>query len=70
MGILPSGNHRSISISSFSFAQDISRKTAVYKLYFPKDVFLYIKNKDVKYIADRNPLKYNFFTPGTKIKIF
>jgi len=23
--------------------QDISRKTAVYKLYFPKDVFLYIK---------------------------
>ena len=28
-----------------------------------------IGNKDVNYIADRNPLKYNLFTPGTKIKI-
>ena len=31
--------------------------------------FYDIGNKDVNYIADRNPLKYNFFTPGTKIKI-
>ena len=28
-----------------------------------------ISNKDINYIADRNPLKYNLFTPGTKIKI-
>ena len=28
-----------------------------------------IGNKDVNYIADRNPSKYNLFTPGTKIKI-
>ena len=31
--------------------------------------FYDIKNKDINYIADRNPLKYNLFTPGTKIKI-
>jgi len=31
--------------------------------------FYNINNKDVSYIADRNPLKYNLFTPGTKIKI-
>ncbi len=31
--------------------------------------FCDIGNKDVNYIADRNPLKYNLFTPGTKIKI-
>ena len=31
--------------------------------------FYDIGNKDVNYIADRNPLKYNLFTPGTKIKI-
>jgi len=31
--------------------------------------FFGIGNKDLSYIADRNPLKYNFFTPGTKIKI-
>jgi hypothetical protein len=31
--------------------------------------FYDIRNKDVSYIADRNPLKYNLFTPGTKIKI-
>ena len=31
--------------------------------------FYKIGNKDINYIADRNPLKYNLFTPGTKIKI-
>jgi SAM-dependent methyltransferase len=31
--------------------------------------FCDIGNKEVNYIADRNPLKYNLFTPGTKIKI-
>ncbi len=31
--------------------------------------FCDIGNKDVNYIADRNPLKYNLFTPGTKMKI-
>ena len=31
--------------------------------------FYNIGNKDIDYIADRNPLKYNLFTPGTKIKI-
>jgi SAM-dependent methyltransferase len=31
--------------------------------------FYDIGNKDVNYIADRNPLKYNLFTPGTKIKV-
>lgn len=31
--------------------------------------FYNINNKDISYIADRNPLKYNLFTPGTKIKI-
>ena len=31
--------------------------------------FYEITNKDIGFIADRNPLKYNFFTPGTKIKI-
>ena len=31
--------------------------------------FYDIGNKEVNYIADRNPLKYNLFTPGTKIKI-
>ena len=31
--------------------------------------FYNIGNKDINYIADRNPLKYNYFTPGTKIKI-
>jgi SAM-dependent methyltransferase len=31
--------------------------------------FYEIENKDINYIADRNPLKYNLFTPGTKIKI-
>ena len=31
--------------------------------------FYNIKNEDISYIADRNPLKYNLFTPGTKIKI-
>jgi SAM-dependent methyltransferase len=28
-----------------------------------------INNNQIKYIADRNPFKYNKFTPGTKIKI-
>ena len=28
-----------------------------------------ISNKQIKYIADRNPQKYNTYTPGTKIKI-
>ena len=31
--------------------------------------FYNINNKVVNYIADRNPLKWNSFTPGTKIKI-
>ena len=31
--------------------------------------FYEITNKDIDFIADRNPLKYNLFTPGTKIKI-
>jgi len=31
--------------------------------------FFNISNKDIKYIADRNPQKYNKYTPGTKIKI-
>ena len=31
--------------------------------------FYDIGNKDIDCIADRNPLKYNLFTPGTKIKI-
>ncbi len=31
--------------------------------------FYNIENKEINYIADRNPLKYNLFTPGTKIKI-
>ncbi len=31
--------------------------------------FYNIGNKDINYIAERNPLKYNLFTPGTKIKI-
>jgi len=31
--------------------------------------FYDIGNKDINYIADRNSLKYNLFTPGTKIKI-
>jgi hypothetical protein len=31
--------------------------------------FYGIGNKDLNYIADRNPLKYNLFTPGKKIKI-
>jgi len=31
--------------------------------------FYNIGNKDLSYISDRNPLKYNLFTPGTKIKI-
>ena len=31
--------------------------------------FYDIDNKDLNYIADRNPLKYNLYTPGTKIKI-
>ena len=31
--------------------------------------FYRIGNKSINYIADRNPLKYNLFTPGTKIKI-
>jgi len=31
--------------------------------------FYDIGNKDISYIADRNPLKYNLFTPGKKIKI-
>jgi SAM-dependent methyltransferase len=31
--------------------------------------FYNIGNKEIDYIADRNPLKYNLFTPGTKIKI-
>ena len=31
--------------------------------------FYNIKNEDISYIADRNPLKYNLFMPGTKIKI-
>ena len=26
-------------------------------------------NKEINFITDRNPLKYNLFTPGTKIKI-
>ena len=28
-----------------------------------------ISNKQIKYIADRNPQKYNTYTPGTKIRI-
>jgi len=28
-----------------------------------------ISNKKIKYIADRNPQKFNLYTPGTKIKI-
>ena len=28
-----------------------------------------ISNKHIKFIADRNPQKYNKYTPGTKIKI-
>lgn len=28
-----------------------------------------ITNKDIKFISDRNPLKSNMFTPGSKIKI-
>ena len=28
-----------------------------------------ISNKQIEYIADRNPQKYNTYTPGTKIKI-
>jgi len=28
-----------------------------------------ISNKQIKYISDRNPQKYNTYTPGTKIKI-
>jgi len=28
-----------------------------------------ISNKEIEYIADRNPQKYNTYTPGTKIKI-
>jgi len=31
--------------------------------------FFNISNKEIKYIADRNPQKYNTYTPGTKIKI-
>ena len=31
--------------------------------------FYDIGNKDINYIAERNPSKYNLFTPGTKIKI-
>ena len=31
--------------------------------------FYNITNKVVSCIADRNPLKYNLYTPGTKIKI-
>ena len=31
--------------------------------------FYNINNKVVNYIADRNPLKWNSFTPGTRIKI-
>ena len=31
--------------------------------------FYGIGNKEINYIADRNPLKHNLFTPGTKIKI-
>ena len=31
--------------------------------------FCSIKNNDINCIAERNPLKYNLFTPGTKIKI-
>ena len=31
--------------------------------------FYNINKKDVSFIADRNPLKYNLYTPGTKIKI-
>ena len=28
-----------------------------------------ISNKKIRYIADRNPQKFNLYTPGTKIKI-
>ena len=28
-----------------------------------------LNNNQIKYIADRNPFKYNKYTPGTKIKI-
>ena len=28
-----------------------------------------ISNKSVKFISDRNPLKFGLFTPGTRIKI-
>lgn len=31
--------------------------------------YLNITQKEIKYIAERNPLKYNKFTPGTSIKI-
>ena len=31
--------------------------------------YLNLDNKKIKYIADRNPFKYNKYTPGTSIKI-
>ena len=31
--------------------------------------YLNIQNKTIEYIAERNPKKFNKFTPGTKIKI-
>ena len=40
-----------------------STKGNVLLLYFG------INQKYIKYIADRNPLKFNHYTPGTKIKI-
>ena len=31
--------------------------------------FFKISNKEIKFIAERNPFKFNKYTPGTKIKI-
>ena len=31
--------------------------------------YLGLDNKKIKFIADRNPFKYNKYTPGTSIKI-
>ena len=28
-----------------------------------------LSNKEISFIAERNPKKYNLYTPGTKIKI-
>ena len=28
-----------------------------------------LNNRDIDFVADRNPKKVNYYTPGTKIKI-